>query len=221
LIGMVTTSAAARMAPFNGRSPLFGTNPICFSAPLSGGRAFVLDMATSQISYSQIKYYRQQGLQLPVGWALDEDGEPTSHPERVFALSPLGGYKGQGLAMLVQILSCLLPAMPLDHELEHLDTGSFKRGRQIGHFFLAIDPGRFVEPGMFLQSLEQLLHGVRGAPARKGQQVLVAGDPQQSCLQTRRELGIPLNADEERAFLTEESLCRAAGCLPSLSEEAL
>lgn len=218
LVGIVTTSAAARMAPFNGRVPMFGTNPICFSTPSDAEKPYVFDMATSQISYSQIKHYRKQGLPLPVGWALDVDGEATGEPGNVHSLSPLGGYKGQGLAMMVQILSCLLPAMPLDHELEHLDTGSFDEGRRIGHFFLAIDPARFVDLQWFKQSIAALMQKIRETPAQIGRQVLVPGDPQAHCEKDRIANGIPLNAEEMDALLSEERACRAAGFLDQAQE---
>lgn len=218
-VGLVTTSAAARMAPFNGRMPLFGTNPICFSAPMSDGPPFVFDMATSQISYSQIKHFRKQNLLLPLGWALDIDGETTQEPGRVHALSPLGGYKGQGLAMMVQILSCLFTEMPLDHELQHLDTGSFEEGRRIGHFFMAIDPSCFVDRQQFGRRVVDLLSTVRGAPARQGQEILVPGDPQARCAQARMASGIPMNPEDAEAFFAEEARSFAAGLLTRPHEE--
>lgn len=210
LVGLVTTSAASRMAPYNGRVPMFGTNPICFSAPTVSGEPYVFDMATSQISYSQIKHFRKNGLPLPAGWALDRQGEATQDPAHVHALSPLGGYKGQGLAMMVQMLSCLLASMPLDHELTHLDTGAFDKGRRIGHFFLAINPARFVDPQWFRQSVDTLLNVLRQSPAREGEEVQVPGDPQSRCAQERLLKGIPMNAEEADAFLTEEAACGAS-----------
>lgn len=215
MVGIVSTSAAARMAPFNGRVPMFGTNPLCFSAPAGASEAFVFDMATSQISYSQIKHYRKLGLPLPGGWALDSSGEPTEEPSNVSALSPLGGYKGQGLAMVVQILSCLLTSMPLDTQLEHLDTGSFKAGRQIGHFLLALDPTRFIDLAHFEQSVANLKVAIRETPAKDGTNVLCPGDPQARCIEQRLQTGIPLGADESSAFGVEELACIELGLLPS------
>lgn len=210
MVALLMTSAASRMAPYNGRVPMFGTNPICFSTPTASGEPYVFDMATSQISYSQIKHFRKNGTPLPAGWALDSQGEATQDPVHVHALSPLGGYKGQGLAMMVQMLSCLLSTMPLDHELTHLDTGAFDKGRRIGHFFLAIDPSRFVDPHQFRQSVDALLNILRQSPARKGEQVQVPGDPQSRCARERLLGGIPLNAEEADAFLTEEAACGAS-----------
>jgi ureidoglycolate dehydrogenase (NAD+) len=203
LIGIVTTSAAARMAPFNGKRAMFGTNPICFAAPAREGDAYLFDMATSQISYSQVKHYRRNGLDLPRGWALDRDGQPAGDPARVESLAPLGGYKGQGLAMMVQILSCLITSMPLDHALTHLDVEPYDRGRQIGHCFIAIDPARFGSLERFTQSVSELMQVIRETPAAEGAEVLVAGDPQKTSIARRMRTGIPLNADERLSLSRE------------------
>jgi len=204
LVCMITTSAAARMAPFNGKQPMFGTNPICFAAPAGSGKNYLFDMATSQISYSQIKHYRKNDKQLPLGWVLDEAGEYTERPDDVVSLAPLGGYKGQGLAMMVQILSCLFSGMPLDHELEHLDTGRFNIGRNIGHFLLAIDVAAFTNPEHFQDSVKGLMDMVRATPARAGERVLVAGDPQAATKKQRLVNGIPA-LEEEAAVLQYEA----------------
>jgi len=205
MLGLITTSAAARMAPFNGKRPLFGTNPICFAAPAGGrGGTFLFDMATSQISYSQVKHYRKNRMTLPSGWALDEAGDFTTDPGQVVSLAPLGGYKGQGLAMMVQILSCLLTGMPLDHQLEHLDTGRFDAGRRIGHFILAIDVSAFAEPDQFQSAVAGLMSLLRDTPAREGTHVLVAGDPQATARRHRLAHGIPAS-DEEADFLLREA----------------
>ncbi|WP_414448179.1 Ldh family oxidoreductase [Burkholderia sp. 22PA0099] len=214
MAALVTTSAAARMAPFNGKRPMFGTNPVCFAAPAGEGRNFVLDMATSQISYSQIKHYRKNGIRLPLGWVLDQHGDYTESPDEVVSLAPLGGYKGQGLAMMVQILSCVLSGMPLDHELEHLDTGRFDTGRQIGHFMIAIDVGAFIEPARFQSEVARLMDAVRATPARDGQQVLVAGDPQERIRATRLSDGIPASDEETEVLLREAKHLN----LPELNE---
>jgi LDH2 family malate/lactate/ureidoglycolate dehydrogenase len=205
LVGMVTTSAAARMAPFNGTQPMFGTNPICFAAPADNEDAFLFDMATSQISYSQIKHYRKHNQKLPLGWVLDCDGEYTESPDEVVSLAPLGGYKGQGLAMMVQILSAVLTGMPLDHELDHLDTGRFDTPRKIGHFLLAIDVARFTDPSTFRNEVSNLMSVVRNTPSKKGTTVLVAGDVQKAIREQRLANGIPVSAEELAALLQEGS----------------
>jgi LDH2 family malate/lactate/ureidoglycolate dehydrogenase len=205
LIGLVVTSAAARMAAFNGSTPLFGTNPLCFSAPTPDGEHFVFDMATSQVSYSQIKHLSRQALPLESGWALDRHGESTTDPLAVACLAPLGGYKGQGLAMMVQILGALLAGMPNDAAITHLDVPPFNQGRQIGHFLVAIDPARFGDPEAFSTRVRSLMETVRSSAARSGQTVQVAGDPQARARKERLRLGIPLGDDEARALELEST----------------
>ncbi|WP_246797682.1 Ldh family oxidoreductase [Burkholderia perseverans] len=203
LVGIVTTSAAARMAPFNATRAMFGTNPICFAAPARDGDLYLLDMATSQISYSQVKHFRRNGMALPPGWALDADGQPVTDPAQVVSLATLGGYKGQGLAMMVQILSCLLTAMPLDHALTHLDAEPYDRGREIGHCLIAIDPARFGPLDNFTAGVSALMQAIRETPAVDGERVRVAGDPQKASIARRTEHGIPLNDDEWRGLQAE------------------
>ncbi len=203
LIGIVTTSAAARMAPFNAKRAMFGTNPICFAAPARGTDMYLFDMATSQISYSQVKHFRRNGLELMPGWALDRDGHPVSDPALVESLATLGGYKGQGLAMMVQILSCLLTSMPFDHQLSHLDAEPYSHGRQIGHCLIAMDPARFGSLDDFRAGVSELMQTIRATPATEGAHVQIAGDSQKASIARRTQEGIPLNDDELRGLSQE------------------
>jgi LDH2 family malate/lactate/ureidoglycolate dehydrogenase len=215
LVGFVTTSAAARMAPFNAKRAMFGTNPICFAAPARDGDLYLLDMATSQISYSQVKHFRRNGLALPPGWALDSDGRPVSDPALVHSLATLGGYKGQGLAMMVQILSCLLTSMPLDHALSHLDTEPYDRGREIGHSLIAIDPARFCSLDDFTAGVSDLMATIRATPAIDGQRVMVAGDPQKASIERRTSEGIPLTDEEHHGLSAEAGRLGLAHLFPN------
>lgn len=208
MIGIVTTSAAARMAPYNGKVPIFGTNPICFSAPASNGKYYLFDMATSQVSYSQVKNYKKNNKELPLGWVLDKNGKPTTQAHEAVSLSPLGGYKGQGLAMMVQILSCLLSSMPLDNKLEHLDTGSFNISRNIGHFMIAIDISSFLDSSDFHEALTNLMNMVRETPSVENESVFVAGDIQEEIKNKRLILGIPASNEEIKTLLNEAKLIK-------------
>ncbi|GAA1566362.1 hypothetical protein GCM10009827_105050 [Dactylosporangium maewongense] len=114
-LAVVTTSAASRVAPFGGVEPLFGTNPLA----VAYGPEFCLDMATSQVCFNEIKERRRAGRPLEHGWAVDADGRGTTAPDEATALSPLGGYKGQGLAMAVTMLTAVLVGGALDAEMEH------------------------------------------------------------------------------------------------------
>jgi LDH2 family malate/lactate/ureidoglycolate dehydrogenase len=196
-IGLALTNSDALVAPFGGVRPLFGTNPISFAAPGEGDEGVCADFATSQVSYSRVKHYRSQGLPLEPGWAvtgMGEDGE-------ISALKPLGGHKGQGLAMMVEILCPLLAGMPFDHELSHLYGEPYDQPRQVAHLFLAFDPGAFLDAAAFRASVSRLMRLVREQPpAVPGEGVRVPGDPEEECAARRRVEGIPLTADELAAF---------------------
>ncbi|MEV0091147.1 Ldh family oxidoreductase [Streptomyces sp. NPDC050738] len=201
LVGLAVTSAASRVAPFGGVEPLFGTNPISVAAG-SGEGEFALDMATSQVCYGEIKQRRSEGRELDGGWATDPQGRPTGDPDAAHALSPLGGYKGQGLAMAVTLLGSVLTGTPPDWQLSQVGEGTAGRGRRIGHLVLAIDPGCFAGEQPFAAGLDELLTTVRQAPPSGDAPVLAPGDPQRANEQARRTTGIPLD-DRTAALLSE------------------
>ena len=162
LVGIAVTSAASRVAPYGGVEPLFGTNPISVAA---GGEAdeFALDMATSQVCFGEIKHRRAERRPLDSGWVTDADGRPTTKPDEAYALSPLGGYKGQGLAMAVTLLGSVLTGTPLDWQLSQVGEGTPGQGRGVGHFLLALDPHAFAGQRDFSAGLADLLGTVRAA----------------------------------------------------------
>jgi LDH2 family malate/lactate/ureidoglycolate dehydrogenase len=192
LIGLAVTSAASRTAPFNGVEGLFGTNPISVAAGRGDG-AFVLDMATSQVCFGEIKQCRAEGRPLEPGWATDATGTGTLDPLVAHALSPLGGYKGQGLAMTVSLLGAVLTGSPLDWDLSQVGHGEPGSSRRIGHLLLALDPAAFAGAEVVGTGLADLLGTVRTARPVAGQAVLAPGDPQRRHQTERTRTGIPLD----------------------------
>jgi len=196
LIGIATTSTPTpSVVPTFGRDALLGTNPIAFAAPAARNPPFLLDMATSAASLGKLVEHWRTGRRIPNGWALDARGRSTTNG-RIAAegrrLAPLGGdakhggHKGYGLAAMVEILSTVLPGVPL------ADTGSAGRA-SVGHFLLAIDPGCFRRDGGFAGDLDQLIDRLHAAPPLETTEpVLVPGDPEYQIVARRRAEGIPL-----------------------------
>jgi LDH2 family malate/lactate/ureidoglycolate dehydrogenase len=201
LIGMACTSASSiQVAPTFGREAKLGTDPWSFAAPSADGRPFLLDMATTTVAAGRIRNKANEGLPCPPGWVLNKDGLPSTDPlearEKGGFLTSLGGspenssYKGYGLAVMVNILGACLSGATLITDPMHTKK---PQGNDIGHCFIAIDPGLFREPADFTADVARLCDDLRATkPVDPAQPVMVAGDPQWQNAERRRRDGIPV-----------------------------
>lgn len=191
LVGIVMCNASPMVPPWQGRQPRVGTNPICMSIP--GGR-WLLDMATTTVAAGKIYKAMINGQDtIPPGWAMDSEGVPTTSVDTALKglVSPLGGYKGSGLAMMVEILCAVLSGGAMSTEL----GGIRIRGRamRVSQTFLGIDISRFLTLDEFARRMESLIAVVKSTPPAKGyEEVLVAGEPEWRIEAERRANGIPL-----------------------------
>ncbi len=203
LIGMACTSASSiQVAPTFGKEAKLGTDPWSFAAPGADGRPFLLDMATTTVAAGRIRNKANEGLPCPPGWVLDKDGQPSTDPmaarEKGGFLTSLGGspdnssYKGYGLAVMVNILGSCLSGATLITDPMHTKK---PQGNDIGHCFIAIDPGLFREPGEFAADVTRLCDDLRATtPVDQARPVMVAGDPQWRYAAERMRDGIPVGA---------------------------
>jgi LDH2 family malate/lactate/ureidoglycolate dehydrogenase len=191
MIGLSTTNADPLAVPFGGARKALGTNPIAFAAPTQGG-VFVFDMATSQVAANRVFNARHEGRPIPEGWAVDEAGRAITDPSEFYAVVPLGGYKGYGLALMVEVLSGVLAGAGVTHGVGGL-YANVKTPQDLGHFHLALDPERTIGRDRFAALLSGLLDELRAVPPAPGfDEVLVAGDPEERAERERRRSGIPL-----------------------------
>lgn len=146
------------MAPEGGVRPVFGTNPLGFAWPRRGNAPLVVDLATSAIARGEIQLRQRTGQQLPQGWAIDEDGNPTTDPARGLAGAQLtfGGYKGSAIALMVELLAGPLIGDMLSFEALRADNGDGGPPRG-GELLILFDPSRFVSAG----SLDPTVHAER------------------------------------------------------------
>lgn len=202
LIGLVFSNSNALVAPFGGTVAMNGTNPLALVAPGLGEEIFYCDMATSQVAYSRVVHFLDQGLELGSGWAQDELGQDSSASRRVSCLQPLGGYKGQGLAMMVQVLTSVLAAMPFDAQMPHVYGEDKSEPGGVSHFFIALQIEGFCPLALFRQRLSELLESFRQTPAKGPEAVIVPGDKEKRTRLERQLLGIPLS-EKERTLLKD------------------
>ena len=190
LIGIVMCNASPLVPPWQGKQPRLGTNPICMSVP----GPWLLDMATTTVAMNRIFKASLNGEpSIPTGWAMDADGAPTTSTATAMAgmPMPLGGYKGAGLGMMVEILCAVLSGGAMSTEVGGIRIQG-KRVR-VSHMFLGIDISRFMPVEEFRRRMEWLVETVKSAEPAKGyDEVLVAGDPEWRTETERRRTGIPL-----------------------------
>jgi LDH2 family malate/lactate/ureidoglycolate dehydrogenase len=164
------------------------------SVPGDDGRPWLLDMATTTVAAGKIyKAVFAGAPAIPAGWAMDAAGVPTTDPKAAFhgLLMPLGGYKGSGLAMMVEILCGVLSGGAMSTEVGGVRTkGEPSRNSQM---FMGIDVSRLMPLDEFQARMKWLVAKVKSAqPAQGYDEVLVAGDPEWRAEDTRRSGGIPL-----------------------------
>lgn len=200
------TNADALVRAFGGTAPFFGTNPICVTAPMAGEEPFCLDMATSTVSWNRVLDHRRSRRPLTAGWAADGRGRPTTDAAAAAMLQPLGGYKGFGLGMMVEIFCSLLADGPAAREVLPMFTAPLDVRRHLSHFFVALRIEAFVAADRFARRLAALAAEIRAAAAEESNErgVMVPGDPEKRAFAARTASGIPID-DARFAELVELS----------------
>ena len=196
LIGIVMSNACPAVAPWQGATAILGTNPLCVAVPGRGPSSrWLLDMATTTVALGKLTHAAHLNQpSIPQSWGfLDANGQPTTETAAAQRGSPTptGGYKGTGLAMMVEILCSGLSGGAMTTELPVYRTGGDPLG--ISHTFIAIDPGRFLSAGEFEQRMDRLAGLVKAAkPVAGFEEVLLAGEPEWRCEAVRERDGIPV-----------------------------
>jgi LDH2 family malate/lactate/ureidoglycolate dehydrogenase len=206
LIGWAMTNSTKLVAPLWGAERMLGTNPIAIAFPGKEEPPIVIDMATSATAYGKIEIARRRREPIPDGWAIDREGRGTKNPDEMIAggaMLPLGserergGHKGYALAMMVDILCCVLsganwgpfaPPFALRQEIPKRSVG-----KGIGHFFGAMRIDGFIDADEFKRQIDEYIRVFRAtkpAPGTNGP--LIPGDPEREAEQERRKNGVPL-----------------------------
>lgn len=192
-LAFVFTHADALILSYHGTRPFFGTNPVCFAAPADGEEPFCLDMGVGATNWNRVLQHREQGVPIPYGVAAGEDGNVVTDPAQARCLLPIGGYKGYGLAAMVEILCSLLTRMPFGRDIPPMYTTPMHQRRHLGHFLLVMQLEGFVEAREFRSRMKQLMDAVRADPAVPGERVRIAGDPEKEAMAERLVAGIPVD----------------------------
>ncbi|MBU9380994.1 Ldh family oxidoreductase [Burkholderia gladioli] len=199
---IIGSNATTTIAPWGGTDARLGNSPVGFGVPNPGGRPFMLDMAISVAARARIRKALKRGESIPGDWATDAQGRPTTDPKAALDgfLLPIGGHKGYGLALVVDLLAGLLSgAAYLTHVKSWEDEPD--QPQDLGHFFILIDTRRLGSGAWLAQRMGDhaaILHG--SAAADPAAPVVVPGEIELARLERQMRDGIDIG-EAQRAML--------------------
>lgn len=175
LIGIACSNSPAQMAPIGGKEKMLGTNPFSIVVP-TGDDPIILDMATSVVAKSKFKEYKLADRDLPDGWALDENGNPTTDPDEAMKglVLPMAGFKGYGISMMIDILSGVLSGAAYLNKVGRFysdDNGCMNVGFQ----FIVLDPKQVLGEE-YADIIADFVQSIRNSEAIEGRKIVLPGE---------------------------------------------
>lgn len=193
-IGICTTVSRSSMAPWGGKIPLLGSNPIAISAPIEGRYPFLYDVASTVVSMGKITAAKDKNFNIPSEWALDKQGWPTTNPAAAItgSLLPFGGHKGYGLAMVVEILSSFLSGgVPSKDVKSWISQTKDPIGASCT--FIVIDISAFQNVDLFKSCLKNWIENIINSQKREGfDRICYPGQIEGENYEYRSKNGIPI-----------------------------
>ncbi len=157
LVGLAFTNSPAAINAWGGKQPLFGTNPIAAAFPSKAGPPLVIDLSLSEVARGKIMVAAKEGRPIPLGWAVDRDGKPTTDAKAALtgSLFAIGGAKGAMLALTVELLCVALTGAKFGFD----NDSYFEPGNpaSIGHALIAIDPAALAGADAYFERVETLV----------------------------------------------------------------
>lgn len=188
-VGIVMTASGPLMAYQGSRGSAVSTNPLAIAVP-SNGAPIVLDMSTANVALGKVMAAKDAGISIPPDWGVDEAGLPTTDPKQVATLTPLGGHKGSGLSLMIEILVSVLVNNPV---IAPALAG--KGAGKMNGLAIAVRINAFGETDNFMTDVAQLANAVKAVPAAAGiTSILMPGERGFTEAAARRTSGIPLAA---------------------------
>lgn len=199
-IGIVLSNGPPAIAPWGGKIPMFGTNPLCIGFPAKND-SIILDMAVSNVARGKIRLAALKGEKIPEGWAFDEEGNPTTDPVAALrgTLAPIGGPKGYGLALALDLLCGLITGSSYLQKVKALDDFSGFSGT--GFLIEAINIEAFIPYQEYEEKIVEYVNEVKNCPKRYGvNEIFLPGEIERREVKKRSELGIPISQEELHAL---------------------
>ncbi len=189
MICFAMSNSPAQMAPFGGKQKMLGTNPFSIAIPSERHAPFVVDMATSAVAKSKFKEYKENGEPLPIGWALDKDGNPTTDPDAAMEgfVLPMAGFKGYAMSMVIDSISGFLSGASF------LDgVGRFYGGADgsmgVGFYFTVMCP-KTIYGDDFYQKFDEYINHIRMSEG-DSEKISVPGDDRAKAFEHNMKNGL-------------------------------
>ena len=195
MIGFVGSNAASSMAPWGSTEAFIGTSPFSVSIPAKNERPIILDMSSSVVARGKIRKASRNKEKIPLGWAIDQEGNPTSNPEEALkgTLLPIAGPKGSALAIVIDIITGMLsgskygPDVRTFHKLEG--------PTEVGVFCMAIDISHFVELETFYSRIDHYIRSIKNLKkAKDTSEIYLPGEIEFLREEKAREEGIEFSS---------------------------
>lgn len=195
MIGLVMSNSSPAIAPFGTKTPLLGTNPLTVAVPAKNGKPVVLDMSMSTVARGKIRMCALQNKEMPMDWGLDADGNPTSDPNEALkgSLVPIGGVKGSGLSLIVDLLTGILTNTAMTGEVKTVIDMSGPS--KTSHVFLAINIESFIDPDLYKSNVDEVINKIKNLPPKGDNEIFMAGEIEQNLMDKRKSEGIPVDME--------------------------
>ena len=173
-MAFMCSNSPAQMAPFGGKEKLFGTNPFSIVIPIPNQNPIIIDMATSVVAKSKFNEYKSEGKKIPLGWALDIDGNPTTDPEQAIKglVQPMAGFKGYAISMLIDIVSGVLSGAAY---LNNVGRFYSEDSMNVGFYISVIDPKQILGES-YDSIIEDYICTIRNAETQENRIIAIPGD---------------------------------------------
>ena len=190
-IALVTTTVMPLLAPWGGLDPFVGNNPYAVAFPYK--MPIVLDVANTVAARQKIFSYAREGWQLPDGWAMDKDGNPTNDPQEAIngLLMPVGGHKGAGLATMIDLILGTLAGGTYSRAI--CANTVTDREQHIAHLFFLMKPDFYMDGEEMDRYAAQYVEDFKAVRKKAGvEEILLPGELEDKTIRDRRANGIPL-----------------------------
>ncbi len=196
LIAFMVSNSEAAVAPIGGAAAMLGTNPLGVAVPAYRNDPFDLDMATSIVARGKVVLAQKEGREIPLGWALDKHGIPTTDPAAVLDggfMAPFGGAKGYAISLFIDLMCSCLGGSLSCRTTPHFWT-DYEHPQNVGYFIVVIDPSKFLPMEDFLNRVDDMLEEFKACPTAPGAaRVYIPGEIEADRERVSRETGIELS----------------------------